>query len=121
MASPGLGRGPGADCVDCRFGCVGQVRSRPRSPEGGKLVGVGIDVSDLNAWYGTNHNLQSISLKITENHSIALIGPSVCGKSTFVRCLNLMHETNPVGRVTGTVRVGDTDIYAQASPGEGRG
>jgi phosphate transport system ATP-binding protein len=29
-----------------------------------------------------------------------------------------MHETNPIGRVTGTVRVGPTDIYAQASPVE---
>jgi phosphate transport system ATP-binding protein len=81
-------------------------------------VGVAIQVSDLNAWYGTNHTLQSISLEIPANHATALIGPSGCGKSTFVRCLNRMHETNPIGRVTGTVRVGQTDIYAQASPVE---
>ena len=56
--------------------------------------------------------------KIPANHATALIGPSGCGKSTFVRCLNRMHETNPIGRVTGTVRVGPTDIYAQASPVE---
>ena len=81
-------------------------------------MGVEIDVSDLNAWYGTNHTLQNINLKIPANHATALIGPSGCGKSTFVRCLNRMHETNPIGRVTGTVRVGPTDIYAQASPVE---
>jgi phosphate transport system ATP-binding protein len=81
-------------------------------------VGVQIEVSDLNAWYGTNHTLQSINLKIPANHATALIGPSGCGKSTFVRCLNRMHETNPIGRVTGTVRVGQVDIYAQASPVE---
>jgi phosphate transport system ATP-binding protein len=81
-------------------------------------VGVEIEVSDLNAWYGTNHTLQNINLKIPANHATALIGPSGCGKSTFVRCLNRMHETNPIGRVTGTVRVGPTDIYAQASPVE---
>ena len=81
-------------------------------------MGVAIQVSDLNAWYGTNHTLQSISLEIPANHATALIGPSGCGKSTFVRCLNRMHETNPIGRVTGTVRVGPTDIYAQASPVE---
>ncbi len=56
--------------------------------------------------------------RIPANHATALIGPSGCGKSTFVRCLNRMHETNPIGRVTGTVRVGPTDIYAQASPVE---
>jgi phosphate transport system ATP-binding protein len=81
-------------------------------------VGVAIEVSDLNAWYGANHTLQSISLEIPANHATALIGPSGCGKSTFVRCLNRMHETNPIGRVTGTVRVGQTDIYAQSSPVE---
>jgi phosphate transport system ATP-binding protein len=81
-------------------------------------VGVAIEVSDLNAWYGTNHTLQSINLRIPANHATALIGPSGCGKSTFVRCLNRMHETNPIGRVTGTVRVGPVDIYAQASPVE---
>ena len=81
-------------------------------------MGVEIEVSDLNAWYGTNHTLQSINLRIPANHATALIGPSGCGKSTFVRCLNRMHETNPIGRVTGTVRVGPVDIYAQASPVE---
>ncbi len=118
MASSCLGRRLGADRAYRRICRTGQVRSRPRSSERGKLVGVAIEVSDLNAWYGTNHTLQSISLKIPANHATALIGPSGCGKSTFVRCLNRMHETNPIGRVTGTVRVGQTDIYAQSSPVE---
>jgi len=79
-------------------------------------VGVGIEVTNLNAWYGTNHTLQDINLNIPANHATALIGPSGCGKSTFVRCLNRMHETNPIARVTGTVRIGDLDIYAGAKP-----
>ena len=66
-------------------------------------MGVGIKVSDLNAWYGTNHSLQEIQLDIPANHATALIGPSGCGKSTFLRCLNRMHETNPIARVTGKV------------------
>ncbi|MGB7264618.1 MAG: phosphate ABC transporter ATP-binding protein, partial [Terracidiphilus sp.] len=74
-------------------------------------MGVGIEVANLNAWYGTNHTLQDITLNIPANHATALIGPSGCGKSTFVRCLNRMHETNPIARVTGTVRIGDLDIY----------
>ena len=81
-------------------------------------MGVEIEVTDLNAWYGANHTLQNINLKIPANHATALIGPSGCGKSTFVRCLNRMHETNPIGRVTGTVRIGQVDIYEQASPVE---
>jgi phosphate transport system ATP-binding protein len=79
-------------------------------------VGVGIQVENLNAWYGTTHTLQDINLHIPANHATALIGPSGCGKSTFVRCLNRMHETNPIARATGTVKMGDIDIYKDASP-----
>jgi phosphate transport system ATP-binding protein len=79
-------------------------------------VGVGINVEHLNAWYGTTHTLQDINLNIPANHATALIGPSGCGKSTFVRCLNRMHETNPIARATGVVKMGDMDIYKDASP-----
>jgi phosphate transport system ATP-binding protein len=81
-------------------------------------VGVGIQVEHLNAWYGTTHTLQDINLNIPANHATALIGPSGCGKSTFVRCLNRMHETNPIARATGMVKMGEIDIYADASPVE---
>jgi phosphate transport system ATP-binding protein len=81
-------------------------------------VGVGILVEHLNAWYGTTHTLQDINLHIPANHATALIGPSGCGKSTFVRCLNRMHETNPIARAEGTVKMGDLDIYKDASPVE---
>ena len=81
-------------------------------------MGVGIDVSSLNAWYGSNHTLQDIDLKIPANKATALIGPSGCGKSTFVRCLNRMHETTPGARVEGTVEIGGIDIYKDASPVE---
>ena len=80
-------------------------------------MGVGIDVEHLNAWYGTTHTLQDINLNIPANHATALIGPSGCGKSTFVRCLNRMHETNPIARATGVVKMGDMDIYKDASAG----
>src|SRR5213075_2192914 len=33
------------------------------------------------------------------------------GKSTFVRCLNRMHETIPEAHATGRVRIGDLDVY----------
>ena len=79
-------------------------------------MGVGIDVEHLNAWYGTTHTLQDINLNIPANHATALIGPSGCGKSTFVRCLNRMHETNPIARATGVVKMGEVDIYKDASP-----
>ena len=81
-------------------------------------MGAGIHVEHLNAWYGTTHTLQDINLNLPANHATALIGPSGCGKSTFVRCLNRMHETNPIARATGVVKLGDMDIYSDASPVE---
>src|SRR5438045_6039491 len=91
---------------------------QPRRTQRGKLVGVGILVEDLNAWYGTNHTLQDINRHIAAYHATSLICRSVCGKSTFVSCLNRMHETNPIARATGVVKIGEIDIYKDASPVE---
>ncbi|HUQ49164.1 MAG TPA: phosphate ABC transporter ATP-binding protein PstB [Terriglobales bacterium] len=74
-------------------------------------MGAGIKIDDLNAWFGKTQALHGISMQINPNQATAIIGPSGCGKSTFVRCLNRMHETVPDARVTGTVLVGETDIY----------
>ena len=79
-------------------------------------MGVGIQVEHLNAWYGKVHTLQDINLPIPANQATALIGPSGCGKSTFVRCLNRMHETIAGARAEGSVRIGDMDVYKDASP-----
>jgi phosphate transport system ATP-binding protein len=81
-------------------------------------MGVDIRVENLNAWYGSTHTLRDVSLHIPANHATALIGPSGCGTSTFVRCLNRMHETSPGARAEGTVKMGELDIYRDASPVE---
>ncbi len=81
-------------------------------------MGAEIEVRNLNAWYGSVHTLHDIGLTIPANRATALIGPSGCGKSTFVRCLNRMHETNPIARVTGSVKLGELDIYNDAPPVE---
>ena len=81
-------------------------------------MGVGIEVTELDAWYGSHQTLFKINLNVPANQATALIGPSGCGKSTFVRCLNRMHETAAAGRVEGTVRIGSLDIYRDAAPVE---
>ncbi len=83
-------------------------------------MGVGIEVVNLDAWYGTHQTLFKINLNVPANQATALIGPSGCGKSTFVRCLNRMHETAAAGRVEGTVRIGTSDIYKDSAPVEVR-
>src|ERR1700722_7883069 len=118
MASPRVGRSARIDRPHHGFCFSCALCNHARCLERGELVGVGIEVTNLNAWYGTNHTLQDINLNIPANHATALIGPSGCGKSTFVRCLNRMHETNPIARVTGSVRLGELDIYNDAKPVE---
>ncbi len=79
-------------------------------------MGVGIQVENLNAWYGKSQALHDINLTVEANHATALIGPSGCGKSTFIRCLNRMHETSPEATVKGKVKIGELDAYNGTSP-----
>ncbi|OLB88511.1 MAG: phosphate ABC transporter ATP-binding protein [Acidobacteriales bacterium 13_2_20CM_2_55_5] len=72
---------------------------------------MGIQVENLNAWFGKTQALQDISMNVAAKHATAIIGPSGCGKSTFVRCLNRMHETVRDARVMGRVRIGELEVY----------
>jgi phosphate transport system ATP-binding protein len=74
-------------------------------------MGVGIEVKDLNVWFGKTQVLRDINIKMAPNAVTAIIGPSGCGKSTFIRCINRMHETVPDARLTGTVTVGEMNVY----------
>lgn len=78
-------------------------------------MGVGIEVQNLNAWFGKFQALMDINMKVEPSKVTAIIGPSGCGKSTYVRCLNRMHETLPDARVQGSVRVGDIDVYGSGT------
>ncbi|MGI8623461.1 MAG: ATP-binding cassette domain-containing protein, partial [Solirubrobacteraceae bacterium] len=62
-----------------------------------------IEVSDLDLYYGSFHAVSSVSMTIQPNKVTALIGSSGCGKSTFLRSLNRMHELVPGARVDGQV------------------
>ncbi|MEO1497979.1 MAG: phosphate ABC transporter ATP-binding protein PstB [Planctomycetota bacterium] len=62
-----------------------------------------IAVSDLDFYYGDNHALHGINLRIPVNCVTAFIGPSGCGKSTFLRCLNRMNDMIDDARVDGEI------------------
>ncbi|MEU6414222.1 phosphate ABC transporter ATP-binding protein PstB [Microbispora sp. NPDC046933] len=70
-----------------------------------------IEVSDLDAYYGSHKAIEGISMMIEPRSVTAFIGPSGCGKSTFLRTLNRMHEVIPGARVEGKVRLEDQDLY----------
>src|SRR5215467_14528830 len=113
MASAGVGGCADPDCSDCPLGKCCAHGGQPRHDEGSlkEFMGVGVQVDNLNAWFGKTQALHDIDMDISANHATAVIGPSGCGKSTFVRCLNRMHETIPEAKADGEVKIGGMDIY----------
>lgn len=74
-------------------------------------MGIKIDVRDLNVYFGDNHAIKDVSIKIEENMITAIIGPSGCGKSTFVRSINRMNDVVPIAETTGQIVVDGKDIF----------
>lgn len=48
---------------------------------------------------------------MTEKKGTAFIGPSRCGKTTLIRCLNRMHEMTPGAYVNDEVNLENINIY----------
>jgi phosphate transport system ATP-binding protein len=71
-----------------------------------------ITATDLDLYYGNFLAVKNVNIKIEPNKVTALIGSSGCGKSTFLRSLNRMHELVPGAYADGEVLLDDTDIYA---------
>lgn len=70
-----------------------------------------INTDKLNLYYGANHALKDITIRIRANTVTALIGPSGCGKSTFLKTLNRMNDLTDCVRITGKVYLDGEDIY----------
>lgn len=65
----------------------------------------------LNLFYGDNHALKDVSMKINEKAITAFIGPSGCGKSTFLKTLNRMNDLIENVRIEGQVLLDGENIY----------
>ncbi len=72
---------------------------------------VKMEVKNLNVWYGDNHVLKNICMKIPEKKVTAIIGPSGCGKSTFLMSLNRLIDLVNGARVKGEVLLDGRNIY----------
>ena len=66
---------------------------------------------DVDLYYGDFKAVEGVSLAIAPNKVTALIGSSGCGKTTFLRSINRMHELTAGARVDGSIMVDDLDIY----------
>jgi phosphate transport system ATP-binding protein len=76
-------------------------------------MSIGIEVKNLNFYYGSSQALHDINIEVKPNKITALIGPSGCGKSTFLRTLNRMNDLIDNTRTEGEIILGGTNILSK--------
>ncbi len=70
-----------------------------------------IETKKLNIWFGKNHVIDDLDLKIGKNSVTAIMGPSGCGKSTLIRSINRMNDIIEGCVTKGEVLIDGDDIY----------
>ena len=71
----------------------------------------GLRLSHLQKSYGSFNVLRDITTEVHRGEVISIIGPSGTGKSTFLRCLNLLEQPS-----SGSIIVDGEDILAKGYP-----
>lgn len=71
-----------------------------------------ISIKKLKKNYGSNHVLKDIDIDIEEGEVVVIVGSSGSGKSTFLRCLNLLEEPTSGEIIVDGVKITDkkTDL-----------
>jgi phosphate transport system ATP-binding protein len=70
-----------------------------------------LEANEVNLFYGDFQAVEKVTMTVEPNKVTALIGSSGCGKTTFLRSLNRMHELNAGARVEGSIQLDGQDIY----------
>jgi branched-chain amino acid transport system ATP-binding protein len=64
-----------------------------------------LEIDGVSAWYGEAQALRDLSLRAAPGEIVTLVGRNGAGKTTALRCVMGLHH-----RMSGTVRLGDTDL-----------
>jgi phosphate transport system ATP-binding protein len=93
-------------------------KSQPRFADGKAWGGVKLNaeakrvgVRNVSLYYGTFQAVAGVDMSIEPNRVTALIGSSGCGKTTFLRSINRMHELTPGARAEGEITIDGENIY----------
>ena len=70
-----------------------------------------IGIAAFDFFYGTQQALHGIGMDIPERQVTALIGPSVCGKSTLLRSINRMNDLVDGAHSRGDITIGGHSIF----------
>ncbi len=70
-----------------------------------------VALENVSVTFGTHVAVRNVTLELPSRQVTALVGPSGCGKTTVLRAINRLHD-HTGGRVEGTIRLGEVDVYA---------
>ena len=71
-----------------------------------------VTLTDVAVDFGSAHAVRRVTFPLVANRVTALVGPSGCGKTTVLRAINRMHDRSG-GKVSGSIRLGDLEIYGR--------
>lgn len=70
-----------------------------------------IRIENLDLFYNDFQALKNVNMEFKEKEITALIGPTGCGKTTLLKCVNRMHDFPEKCRITGDIKLDDVSIY----------
>ena len=73
-----------------------------------------ISVKNLKKTFGTNRVLRDIDVEIEEGEIVVVVGSSGSGKSTFLRCLNLLEEPTSGEIIVDGIKITDPHVNLNA-------
>jgi phosphate transport system ATP-binding protein len=62
-----------------------------------------LKTEDVSVFYSGVRAVKNINVAFAKNKISSIMGPSGCGKTTLLRCLNRIHELNPLVKITGRI------------------
>ena len=72
---------------------------------------ISMAVREWSVWYGAVQALKAVTLDVRSREILGVIGPANSGKTSFLRSLNRMNDSNPAFRYAGVVTLDGQDIY----------
>jgi len=106
----------GTTAVTSRGGDPLPLAGPPSSPHNGASAATTptLTLEGVRVSFGDHVAVRDVTLSMPSREVTALIGPSGCGKTTLLRAINRLHD-HTGGRVEGSIKLGDLDLYAAST------
>ena len=94
-----------------------RVSTEMSDQEGDPRLGpISMRFEDVSVTFHGRTAIRDVAFDVPKNKVTSLIGPSGSGKTTLLRAINRLHDLTKGAVVSGSIRLGDTDIYKGGIP-----